>query len=126
MVEALEVENVKTGEMRTLPVNGVFMYIGQIPNTAWLKGVVELDESGYIVTDELLRTSCQACSPAATPTSTRSSRSPWPSARARWRPCRRRSTWTSSSARRTPGAPARTRAGRTLTRPGGRRAAAPA
>ena len=57
MVEALEVENVKTGEMRTLPVNGVFMYIGQIPNTAWLKGVVELDESGYIVTDELLRTS---------------------------------------------------------------------
>jgi thioredoxin reductase (NADPH) len=57
MVEALEVENVKTGEVRKLPVNGVFMYIGQIPNTDWLKGVVELDESGYIVTDQLLRTS---------------------------------------------------------------------
>ncbi len=56
MVEALEVENVKTGEGRTLPVNGVFMYIGQIPNTAWLKDTVELDEYGYIVTDELLRT----------------------------------------------------------------------
>ncbi len=56
MVEALEVENVKTGEGRSLPVNGVFMYIGQIPNTAWLKGIVELDEYGYIVTDELLRT----------------------------------------------------------------------
>ena len=56
MVEALEVENVKTGEGRTLPVNGVFMYIGQIPNTAWLKGTVELDEWGYIVTDGLLRT----------------------------------------------------------------------
>ena len=39
-----------------LPVNGVFMYIGQIPNTAWLKDTVELDEYGYIVTDELLRT----------------------------------------------------------------------
>jgi thioredoxin reductase (NADPH) len=56
MVEALEVENVKTGEGRTLPVNGVFMYIGQIPNTAWLKDTVTLDDHGYIVTDELLRT----------------------------------------------------------------------
>lgn len=56
MVEALEVENVKTGEGRTLPVNGVFMYIGQLPNTAWLRDTVELDEYGYIVTDDLLRT----------------------------------------------------------------------
>ncbi|MGE5229336.1 MAG: thioredoxin-disulfide reductase [Deltaproteobacteria bacterium] len=56
MVEALDVENVKTGEGRSLPVNGVFMYIGQIPNTAWLKDTVELDEYGYIVTDGLLRT----------------------------------------------------------------------
>jgi len=56
MVEALDVENVKTGEGRSLPVNGVFMYIGQIPNTAWLKDTVELDEYGHIVTDELLRT----------------------------------------------------------------------
>ena len=68
MVEGLEVENVKTGAQRTLPVNGVFVYIGQIPNTAWLKGVVELDESGYIVTDELMRTSragVYACGDAA-------------------------------------------------------------
>jgi thioredoxin reductase (NADPH) len=56
MVEDLEVENVKSGELRRLPVNGVFMYIGQIPNTAWLKDTVELDEYGYIVTDALLRT----------------------------------------------------------------------
>ena len=41
---------------RSLPVNGVFMYIGQIPNTAWLRRPVELDEWGYIVTDNLLRT----------------------------------------------------------------------
>ena len=55
-VEALEVENVKTGEMRRLPVNGVFMYIGQLPNTGWLKGIVELDEHNYIVTDDHLQT----------------------------------------------------------------------
>lgn len=57
VVQALEVENVKTGEMRTLPVNGVFIYIGQDPNTAWLRGTVDIDEHGYIVTDELLCTS---------------------------------------------------------------------
>jgi thioredoxin reductase (NADPH) len=32
------------------------MYIGQIPNTAFLKDTVELDEYGYIVTDDLLHT----------------------------------------------------------------------
>ena len=56
MVEALEVENVRTGETRVLPVSGVFMYIGQLPNTTWLKGTVDLDEQGYIVTDDHLHT----------------------------------------------------------------------
>jgi thioredoxin reductase (NADPH) len=56
VVEALEVENVKTGEPRTLPVNGVFVYIGQDANTGWLEGIVDLDEKGYIVTDALLQT----------------------------------------------------------------------
>jgi thioredoxin reductase (NADPH) len=57
MVEALDVQNVKTNEVRTLPVNGVFFYIGQIPNTAFLQGVVERDEAGYIITDDLMHTS---------------------------------------------------------------------
>jgi thioredoxin reductase (NADPH) len=57
VVEALEVENVKTGELRSLPVNGVFFYIGNTPNTGFLKGFVDLDEAGYIVTDHLLHTS---------------------------------------------------------------------
>jgi thioredoxin reductase (NADPH) len=56
VVEALEVENVKTGETRSLPVNGVFFYIGNTPNTGILEGLVDLDEGGYIVTDELLHT----------------------------------------------------------------------
>lgn len=55
-VEALEVENVKTKEVRKLPVDGVFMYIGQLPNTTWLKDIVDLDDQGYIVTDDHLRT----------------------------------------------------------------------
>lgn len=56
-VEALEVENVKTHHTRTLPVEGVFFYIGNNPNTAFLKGVVDLDEGGYIRTDHKLHTS---------------------------------------------------------------------
>lgn len=56
VVEGVEYENVKTNEISTLPVNGVFIYIGQIPNTAMFKEVVELNELGYIVTDGLLRT----------------------------------------------------------------------
>jgi thioredoxin reductase (NADPH) len=55
-VTALEVEHVKTGKRRELPVNGVFIFIGQTPNTAWLSDTVKLDEAGYIVTDELLHT----------------------------------------------------------------------
>jgi thioredoxin reductase (NADPH) len=57
VVEALEVRNVKTQEVRTLPVNGVFFYIGQLANTTFLESVVQRDEAGYIVTDDLMRTS---------------------------------------------------------------------
>ena len=56
-VEAVEYEDVLDHTQHTLPVSGVFFYVGQIPQTAFLRGVVELDEDGYIVTDEHLRTS---------------------------------------------------------------------
>lgn len=56
-VEGIEYEDVCTGEVKTLPVDGVFVFIGQIPNTEFVAGVVKLDEEGYIVTDETLQTS---------------------------------------------------------------------
>ena len=56
-VEAVEYEDVCTGEVKRLPVDGVFIFVGQIPNTAFLEGFVELDAEGYIVTDEGLQTS---------------------------------------------------------------------
>ena len=40
-----------TGETRTLPVSALFVAIGHTPNTEFLKGALELDAHGYIVTD---------------------------------------------------------------------------
>ncbi|NLM45679.1 MAG: thioredoxin-disulfide reductase [Firmicutes bacterium] len=47
------------GENKTweLPVDGVFMYVGLVPNTEFLKNSVALDEKGYILTNENMETS---------------------------------------------------------------------
>jgi thioredoxin reductase (NADPH) len=58
-VEKVVVKNVKTQEIREIPTEGVFMFIGVIPRTTFLKSVVELDEQGYIITDEACRTSAE-------------------------------------------------------------------
>jgi len=42
--------NVKTGEIRQLPVSGVFIAIGHRPNTDVFRDQVKVDEEGYIVT----------------------------------------------------------------------------
>ena len=53
----LTVEDVKTGEMRTLPVDGVFVAVGRTPDTALFAGQTALDESGYLVAGEDTKTS---------------------------------------------------------------------
>ncbi|UUX94702.1 NAD(P)/FAD-dependent oxidoreductase [Aquabacterium sp. J223] len=59
-VEAIEgggaVEAVRLADGRRLPVHGVFVYAGLLPNTDWLRGVVELDADGRILTDAGWRT----------------------------------------------------------------------
>ena len=50
-VSGLVVENTETKERTTLPVSGVFVEVGVIPNTAFAKGVVELDAVGRIITN---------------------------------------------------------------------------
>ena len=49
-VEALVLADTRTGERRTLPVQGLFMAIGHKPNTELFTGVLETDETGYLVT----------------------------------------------------------------------------
>jgi len=56
-VRAVRLRDVRSGEVRELPTSGVFVYIGMIPNTDYLRGVVTMDDAGYIPTDELMRTS---------------------------------------------------------------------
>jgi thioredoxin reductase (NADPH) len=59
-VERVAVKNVKSGEVTEVPTEGVFMFIGIIPRTGFLKGVVEMDENGYIlVNEETLETSVE-------------------------------------------------------------------
>ena len=49
-VESVTIENVKTKERKTIPVKGVFIFIGIIPQTSFLKNL-EKDENGFIKTD---------------------------------------------------------------------------
>lgn len=50
-VEGVKINNVKTGEATEFKCDGVFIAIGQEPNTLLFKGQIELDVKGYIVTD---------------------------------------------------------------------------
>jgi len=56
-VEAIELRNVKTGDVQRKEVKGVFVFIGTIPNTELVKDSVKLDENGFILTDDNMQTS---------------------------------------------------------------------
>jgi thioredoxin reductase (NADPH) len=51
-VNTLQIRNLKACENSVLDVQGVFIYIGYNPNTEFLKGLVDLDENNYIITDK--------------------------------------------------------------------------
>ena len=55
-VESLKLKNKKTGEERDLPVQGVFIAVGIMPNSQAFEGTVEMDH-GYIIAGEDCRTS---------------------------------------------------------------------
>jgi thioredoxin reductase (NADPH) len=56
-VQSLNLRDVNTQEESAIDVQGLFIYIGYIPNTEFLKGLVSLDSDGYIVTDEKMASS---------------------------------------------------------------------
>lgn len=55
-VQSLKLHNVKTEEKSTIEVGGIFVSIGFVPDTAYLKGVVPLDAAGHIITNAEMET----------------------------------------------------------------------
>ena len=56
-VENISVQNVKTGDITELSVDGCFIWVGILPNTQFLKDAVKLDEQGFIIADLNMETS---------------------------------------------------------------------
>jgi thioredoxin reductase (NADPH) len=56
-VESVTLKNVATGEETTLPVDGVFVYVGHLPNNQLFQDKLVMDDQGYLITDKLMRTS---------------------------------------------------------------------
>lgn len=52
LVESVQLKNIKTGELTKLETPGVFMFVGTVPQTDWLKGHFPLNQWGYINVDE--------------------------------------------------------------------------
>jgi len=49
-LRSVVVENNKTGERQEIPARALFVFIGAVPNTAWLRGTIQLDEKGFVPT----------------------------------------------------------------------------
>lgn len=55
-VEKIHLKNLKTGDASEIEANGCFIWIGILPNTEFIKGVVKTDESGFILVDTQMQT----------------------------------------------------------------------
>ncbi len=56
-VREVVLKNVVTGQTKTLPVDGVFAYIGARPVSELVSGLIQMNKKGYIITDDEMRTS---------------------------------------------------------------------
>jgi len=59
VVNSIELMNVITGETWTRPTDGVFIFIGHLPNSSLFAGQLERDEQGYLIVDQQLRTNME-------------------------------------------------------------------
>jgi thioredoxin reductase (NADPH) len=55
-VEGVKLRNLKSGEVQDVKLDGLFIAIGHIPNTAIFKDQIEMDKAGYIITRDGTRT----------------------------------------------------------------------
>lgn len=55
-VQAVRLKNKKTGEEQEQPTDGVFIFIGHIPNSGLFDGQLATNEQGYVISDQRMRT----------------------------------------------------------------------
>ncbi len=55
-VTSVQLRNLKTGETRDYPTQGVFVFVGHDPNNDLFRDQLTMDEHGYVITDKLYRT----------------------------------------------------------------------
>jgi thioredoxin reductase (NADPH) len=55
-VEGVRLKNLKTGEETDFATDGVFIFIGHTPNTWLFKDQIDMDDNGYIITDNTMLT----------------------------------------------------------------------
>jgi thioredoxin reductase (NADPH) len=56
-VEGVLIQNKKTAEEREISCQGVFVFVGNVPNSKFLNEIIKLDKNGYILTDGNMMTS---------------------------------------------------------------------
>ena len=56
LVTGVKVKNKENCEVSEIDCDGVFVAIGNVPNTELVKGQIDLDEGGYVLADETTRT----------------------------------------------------------------------
>ncbi|MBI3316536.1 MAG: thioredoxin-disulfide reductase [Candidatus Omnitrophica bacterium] len=56
-VQNVKLKNIKNNSVRDFRTDGVFVFVGHDPNSSLVKGLVELDEKGYVKTFNTLKTS---------------------------------------------------------------------
>ena len=49
-LDAIDVRDKASGELRRVPARGLFVMVGAAPNTGWLSGLVALDDKGFVLT----------------------------------------------------------------------------
>jgi thioredoxin reductase (NADPH) len=57
LVEGVRLRNCKSEQETRLEANGVFVFVGTVPVTGFLKGQLELDDEGFIITDRQMASS---------------------------------------------------------------------
>ena len=53
VVDGIKIKNNLTNDLSKLEITGLFIAIGHSPNTDIFKGIVDMDDSGYIITDKI-------------------------------------------------------------------------